>query len=54
MMSNSLVYTNSYTIQLNTTHNGTVIQCEVMINANQSVVANDITTLDVSGKYNNC
>ena len=54
MTNNSLVYTDSYTIQLNTTHNGTVIQCEVMINANQSVMANDITTLDVSGKYNNC
>ena len=55
MTNNSLLYTDSYTIsQLNTTHNGTVIQCEVMINANQSMMANDITTLDVSGKYNNC
>ena len=50
-MGNSLVYTDSYTIsQLSTTDEGRVIQCEGVINASPSVVANDITTLDVTGK----
>ena len=51
-MDNSVVYTDSYTIsQLNTTDEGRVIQCEVVINASPSVMANDSTTLDVTGKY---
>ena len=50
MMSNSLVYTNSYTIsQLNTTDDGRVIQCEVVINVNPEIMANDQYTLDVNG-----
>ena len=50
MMSNSLVYTNSYTIsQLSTTDDGRVIQCEVVINADQPVTDNDVVTLDVTG-----
>ena len=50
MMSNSLVYTNSYTIsQLSTTDDGRVIQCEVVINANPEIRANDNYTLDVNG-----
>ena len=51
MMDNLLVYTNSYTIsQLSTTDDGRVIQCEVVINASPSVMANDSVTLDVTGK----
>ena len=50
-MVNSLVYTDSYIIsQLNTTDDGRVIQCEVVINASPSVMANDSITLDVTGK----
>ena len=50
-MDNSLVYTDSYTIsQLNITDEGRVIQCEVVINASPSVMANDDTTLDVTGE----
>ena len=50
MMSNSLVYTNSYTIsQLNTTNDGRMIQCEVVINASPPVMAGNSTTLDVTG-----
>ena len=51
-MSNSLVYTDSYTIsQLSTTDDDRVIQCEVVINTSPSVKANDSITLDVTGKY---
>ena len=51
-MNNSLVYTDSYTIsQLSTTDDGRVIQCEVVINASPSVMANDSITLDVTGEY---
>ena len=51
-MGDSLVYTDSYTIsQLNTTDEGRVIQCEVVINASPSVMANDSITLDVTGEY---
>ena len=50
-MDNSLVYTDSYNIsQLNTTDEGRVIQCEVVINASPSVMASDSITLDVTGK----
>ena len=51
-MGNSLVYTDSYTIsQLNTTDEGRVIQCEVVINASPPVMASDSVTLDVTGEY---
>ena len=51
-MDNSLVYTGSYTIsQLSTTDHGRVIQCEVVINASQSVMASDSITLNVTGEY---
>ena len=51
-MDNSLVYTDSYTIsQLSTTDEGRVIQCEVVINADPLVMANDSITLDVTGTY---
>ena len=51
MIRDSLVYTNSYTIsQLSTTDNGTVIQCEAIINANSSVMASYNILLDVNGK----
>ena len=51
-MDNSLVYTDSYTIsQLNTTDEGRVIQCEVVINASPPVIASDSITLDVTGEY---
>ena len=50
-MDNSLVYTDSYNIsQLNTTDEGRVIQCEVVINASPSVMASDSITLDVTGE----
>ena len=50
-MGNSLVYTDSYTIsQLSTADEDRVIQCEVVINASPSVMANDTITLDVTGK----
>ena len=50
-VSNSLVYTNSYTIsQLSTTDDGRVIQCEVVIDSSPSVKASDSITLDVNGK----
>ena len=53
MMGGSLVYTDSYSIpQLNTTDNNRVIQCEVVINASPSVMANDSITLDVTGEHN--
>ena len=52
MLSDSLVYTDSYTIsQLSTTDEGRVIQCEVVINASPPVVASDSITLDVTGEY---
>ena len=51
-MGNSLVFTDSYNIsQLNTTDEGRVIQCEVVINVSPSVMANDSITLNVTGKY---
>ena len=51
MMNNSLVYTNSYTItQLNTSDDGRVIQCEIVINTSPSVRTNDRTTLEVNCK----
>ena len=48
---NSLVYTDSYTIsQLNATDDGRVIQCEVVINTSPSIMANNSTTLSVTGE----
>ena len=50
-MGNSLVYTDYYSIsQLNTTDEGRVIRCEVVINTIPSVMASDSITLDVTGK----
>ena len=50
-MDNSLVYTDSYTVsQLSTTDDGRVIQCEVVINATPSIIANDTLTLKVTGE----
>ena len=52
MMSNSLVYTNSYTIsQLSTIDDGRVIQCEGVINAGPSIMASDDITLNVTGMF---
>ena len=50
MMTDSLVYTDSYTIsQLSTTDDGRVIQCEVVIDASPPVKASNSITLDVTG-----
>ena len=50
MMSNSLVYADSYTISLlSTTDDGRVIQCEVLINTNPIIMANNSFTLNVTG-----
>ena len=52
LMGNQLVYTDSYTIPLlSTTDDGRVIQCEVVINTNPSVMASDSITLDVTCMY---
>ena len=49
-MDNSQVYTHSLNIpQLNTTADGRVIQCEVVINTSPSVMATNSITLDVTG-----
>ena len=49
---NSLVYTDSYNIsQLNTTDEGRVIECTVMINANPLVMNSNNITLNVTGEY---
>ena len=51
-LDNSLVYTYSYNIsQLSTTDDARVIQCEVVINASPSVMANNNITLNVTGEY---
>ena len=51
-MGDSLMYTDYHNIsQLNTTDDDRVIQCEVVINGNPPVLANDSITLDVTGKY---
>ena len=47
---NSVLYRDTYTISLlNTTNNGTVYHCEVVINTSPPVMANDSVTLDVMG-----
>ena len=54
-MDNSLVYTDFYNIsQLSTTDDGSVIQCEVVINANPPIMTTDNITLSVMGMYINC
>ena len=51
MMSNSLVYTNSYIIPLlSTTDDNRVIQCEVVINTSPPIIAGDNVSLNVTGK----
>ena len=48
-MDNSLVYIDNYTIpRLSTSDEGRMIQCEVVINASPSVMANDSITLDLT------
>ena len=50
-MNDSLVYIETYNNSLlNTTDDGRVIQCEVVINTSPSVMASDSNTLDVTGK----
>ena len=50
-MNNSLVYMETYSNSLlNTTDDGRVIQCEVVINTSPLVMASDSITLDVTGK----
>ena len=50
ILPSSQIYIDSYTIpQLNTTDDGRVIQCEVVINTSPSVMASDSITLDVTG-----
>ena len=52
MMSNSLVYRDSYTIpQLSTTDDDRVIQCQVVINTTPPVTASGNITLNVTGEY---
>ena len=52
MMSDSLVYTNSYTIsKLYTTDDGSVIQCKVVINTAPPVRASSSIRLDVIGMF---
>ena len=47
---NLLMYTDYYDIlQLNTSDDGRVYQCEVFVNSSPSVVANDNITLDLTG-----
>ena len=52
LISNSLVYTDSYIItMLNTSYNGIIIECETMISADTPIVATDNFTLSVDGEY---
>ena len=54
-INNSLVYTDSYTIsQLNTTDDGRIVLCEIIINANLLVMAIDNIMLGVTGEYYVC
>ena len=55
LLNDSLVYMDTYNDSLlNTTDDGRVMQCEVVINASLSVTANDNITLDVTGKDYRC
>ena len=48
--SNFVLYTNFYNIsQVSTLDDGTVYQCEVIINTTPQLMATDSTTLDVTG-----
>ena len=50
ILPSSQIYIDSYTIShLNTTDDGRVIQCEVVINTSPSLMASDSITLDVTG-----
>ena len=50
-VNDSLVYMETYSNSLlNTTDDGRVIQCEVVINTSPLVMASDSITLDVTGK----
>ena len=54
-INDSLVYMDTYNNSLlNTTDDGRVIQCEVVINISPSVTAKDNITLDVTGKDYRC
>lgn len=51
-MGSSLVYTDTYTIsQLNTTDDGSMIQCEANITEDNSMFYSNDIMLDVTGKY---
>ena len=51
-MNNSLVYMHSHTIlPLSTADENRVYQCDVVINADPMVMANNNITLDVTGEY---
>ena len=51
MMTNSLIYTNTYTISLlDTDDDGIEYQCEVVINTSPPVMATGSVTLDVMGE----
>ena len=55
LINDSLMYMDTYINPLlNTTDDGRMIQCEVVINASPSVIANDHITLDVTGKDYRC
>jgi len=50
LFDNLVVYTDYYDIlQLNTSDDGRVYQCEVFVNTSPSIVANDNITLDLTG-----
>ena len=54
-INDTLVYMDTYNNPLlNTTDDGRVIQCEVVINISPSVTAKDNITLDVTGKDYRC
>ena len=54
-INDSLMYMDTYINPLlNTTDDGRMIQCEVVINASLSVMASDSVTLDVTGKDYRC
>ena len=52
IVGNSLMYTDTYTIsQLNTTDEGVVYQCRLVIRTSDPVKVNDIVRLNVTGEY---
>ena len=51
-MNNLLVYNDSYTIsQLNTSDDGIMYECRLVIHANPRIRVTDSVSLDVTGKY---